>query len=69
MLCSQPRLLTGAGQELLAEQRQQYPCEHLDVLSILLNAKDKQGNPLGRADIKENILGMLIPGHETLTSP
>jgi len=33
-----------------------------------LNAKEKQGNPLGRADIKEHILAMLIDGHETLTS-
>lgn len=52
----------------LIDQRQQKPCEQQDVLSILLNAKDEEGNALCRGEIKDNILGMLIAGHETLTS-
>ncbi|MBF2009193.1 MAG: cytochrome P450 [Chlorogloeopsis fritschii C42_A2020_084] len=63
-----------AREELLArfdyliEQRQQHPSSEKDVLSILLVAKDEAGNSLSRAAIKDNILGMLIAGHETLTS-
>ncbi|MDM9381508.1 cytochrome P450 [Chlorogloeopsis sp. ULAP01] len=63
-----------AREELLArcdrfiEQRQQHPLDEQDVLSILLVAKDETGNALSRAAIKDNILGMLITGHETLTS-
>lgn len=52
----------------LIDQRQQHPSTEQDVLSILLMAKDEEGNALSRADIKDNILGMLIAGHETLTS-
>jgi retinoid hydroxylase len=63
-----------AREELLAQfdrsidERLQSSSEHQDVLSILLNAKDEAGNLLSRAEIKDNILGMLIAGHETLTS-
>ncbi|MFQ4143405.1 cytochrome P450 [Chlorogloeopsis sp. ULAP02] len=54
--------------DYLIEQRQQHPLNQQDVLSILLIAKDEAGNALSRAAIKDNILGMLIAGHETLTS-
>lgn len=52
----------------LINQRQQYPTGKQDVLSILLMAKDETGNALSQIEIKDNILGMLIAGHETLTS-
>lgn len=52
----------------LIDQRQQNPSEEQDVLSILLTAKDESGNLLSRKDIKDNVLAMLIAGHETLTS-
>ena len=52
----------------LIDQRQKRSLEEQDVLSILLAAKDESGNLLGREDIKDNILAMLIAGHETLTS-
>lgn len=52
----------------LIDQRQETSFNHKDVLSILLSAKDEAGNLLSRAEIKDNILGMLIAGHETLTS-
>lgn len=52
----------------LIDRRQQHPSNEQDVLSILLVAKDEEGNALSRADIKDNVLGMLIAGHETLTS-
>ncbi len=52
----------------LIDQRLQQPSGEQDVLSILLAAKDEEGNALSRADIKDNVLGMLVAGHETLTS-
>jgi retinoid hydroxylase len=52
----------------LIDQRQQSFSDRQDVLSILLNAKDEAGDLLSRAEIKDNILSMLIAGHETLTS-
>ncbi|WP_414578475.1 cytochrome P450 [Anabaena sp. CCY 9402-a] len=52
----------------LIDQRQQNPTIKQDILSILLAAKDEEGNALSRIDIKDNVLGMLVAGHETLTS-
>ncbi|MEL6158235.1 MAG: cytochrome P450 [Cyanobacteria bacterium J06627_32] len=59
-------LLTRFDQ--LIEQRQRQRVEQKDVLSILLNAKDESGHTLSREAVKDNILAMLIAGHETLTS-
>ena len=52
----------------IIDQRQQDSSTEQDVLSILLTAKDESGNLLNRKDIKDNLLAMLIAGHETLTS-
>ena len=52
----------------LIDQRQQQSSEAQDVLSILLNATDESGHTLSREAVKDNILAMLIAGHETLTS-
>lgn len=54
--------------DAMIDQRQQQPSDEQDVLGILLQAKDEAGNALSRADIKDNVLGMLVAGHETLTS-
>ncbi|MBE9063943.1 cytochrome P450 [cf. Phormidesmis sp. LEGE 11477] len=59
-------LLTRFDQ--LIDQRQQSESKEQDVLSILLSAKDESGNLLSREDVKDNVLAMLIAGHETLTS-
>ena len=59
-------LLTRFDQ--LIDQRQQGSLEERDVLSILLTAKDESGKLLSREDVKDNVLAMLIAGHETLTS-
>ncbi|WP_038019488.1 cytochrome P450 [Synechococcus sp. PCC 7335] len=52
----------------LIEQRQYQQAEKKDVLSILLTAKDESGHTLSREAVKDNVLAMLIAGHETLTS-
>ncbi|MFN6455765.1 MAG: cytochrome P450 [Nostoc sp. EfeVER01] len=52
----------------LIVQRQKQPTAHRDVLGILLQAEDEEGNRLSIEDVKDNVLAMLIAGHETLTS-
>lgn len=52
----------------LIEQRKHQTAAPHDVLGILRQARDEAGEPLSRAAIKDNILGLLIAGHETLTS-
>lgn len=54
--------------DAIIDQRQQQHSDEQDVLSILLQAKDEVGHALSRVDIKDNILAMLVAGHETLTS-
>ncbi|SRR5579883_455118 len=54
--------------DAIIDQRQQQISGKEDVLSILLQAKDEAGNSLSRVDIKDNVLAMLVAGHETLTS-
>lgn len=59
-------LLTRFDQ--LIDQRQQCSLEEQDVLTILLNATGESGHTLSREEVKDNVLAMLIAGHETLTS-
>jgi cytochrome P450 len=48
--------------ELVAEKRER-PGE--DVLSLLLDARDEEGLPLGEQEIYEQLLTFVIAGHET----
>ncbi|NMG10192.1 cytochrome P450 [Brasilonema sp. UFV-L1] len=63
-----------AREQLLARidemihQRQQHRNSNQDVLEILLQAQDEAGNRLSSEEVKDNVLGMLVAGHETLTS-
>lgn len=63
-----------AREQLLARidelivQRQKEPNVYHDVLGILLQAQDEDGNRLSIEDVKDNVLAMLVAGHETLTS-
>lgn len=63
-----------AREQLLARideminQRQQHRNSNQDVLEILLQAQDQEGNRLSLEEVKDNVLGMLVAGHETLTS-
>ncbi|MCC5645740.1 cytochrome P450 [Nostoc sp. CHAB 5824] len=63
-----------AREQLLAKidqvicQRQQNPALNQDVLGILLQARDEEGNCLSLEEVKDNVLALLVAGHETLTS-
>ncbi|MBG1244621.1 cytochrome P450 [Nostoc sp. NZL] len=52
----------------MIHQRQQNPTLNLDVLGILLQARDGEGNYLSLEEVKDNVLALLVAGHETLTS-
>lgn len=52
----------------LIDQRRDPSCEE-DLLSILLAARDEEtGRPMSDAEIAEEVLGMIIGGHETASS-
>jgi cytochrome P450 len=39
--------------------------EHQDVLSILLQARDEQGKPMTDAELRDELMTLLVAGHET----
>lgn len=55
--------------EAIIHQRQQQNLDKgEDALSILLQARDEEGNSLSLEEVKDQILMLLFAGHETLTS-
>ena len=60
------RLLTLL--EEIIRQRQQHGALGDDALSLLIQAKDEEGNSLGIDELKDQVLLLLFAGHETLTS-
>lgn len=56
------------GLETLIRERQQEGDQGSDALGVLLRARDEDGQPLGLAELKDQVLLLLFAGHETLTS-
>lgn len=56
------------GLEALIRERQQEGSQGNDALGVLLRARDEDGQPLGLAELKDQVLLLLFAGHETLTS-
>lgn len=54
--------------EAIIRQRQQELHTNEDALSLLLLARDEQGNSLSLEELKDQVLMLLFAGHETLTS-
>ncbi|WP_224450609.1 cytochrome P450 [Haloprofundus salilacus] len=48
----------------IVRQKKRSPGEH-DVISMLLEARDEQGNPLGENQIRDEAITLLTAGHET----
>lgn len=54
--------------ENLVTERQQQLGSKQDALTLLLQARDEEGNSLSLSEIKDQVLLLLFAGHETLTS-
>jgi cytochrome P450 len=57
-------LLKDHIQQMIAE-RHQYPSERIDLLSVLLNAQDEDGNRMSEEQVMDECLIFLGAGHET----
>jgi cytochrome P450 len=57
--------LTGLVRRFVAERRAQGDAERHDLLSLLLDMKDEDGNPVSDEFLRDNILTMFFAGHET----
>jgi cytochrome P450 len=50
---------------MIAERRAQPEGDRLDVLSMLLAARDEAGEPLSDEDVHDELITLLVAGHET----
>jgi len=50
---------------MIAERRAQPQGDRLDVLSMLLEARDEAGEPLSDEDVHDELITLLVAGHET----
>ncbi|WP_445300622.1 cytochrome P450 [Microcoleus sp. C2C6] len=62
------RMLLLAELENIIRDRQQRTPSGNDALSLLISARDDEGNSLSLEDLKDQVLLLLFAGHETLTS-
>ncbi|HSF76223.1 MAG TPA: cytochrome P450 [Microcoleus sp.] len=62
------RKLLLAELEKIIRDRQQGTPSGNDALSLLISARDDEGNSLSLEDLKDQVLLLLFAGHETLTS-
>ena len=62
------RKLMLAELEKIIRDRQQGTPSGNDALSLLISARDEEGNSLSLEELKDQVLLLLFAGHETLTS-
>lgn len=51
--------------EEIAERRRQADSQRDDILSLLLDARDPEGHPLTDGELRDELLTLLVAGHET----
>ncbi len=52
----------------IAERREQDLSDHNDILSLLMLARDEEGNPMTDAELRDELITILLAGHETTAS-
>jgi cytochrome P450 len=50
---------------LIARRRREETTGRSDILSLLLAAKDEQGNPMADTELRDELITLLVAGHET----
>jgi unspecific monooxygenase len=49
----------------LCERRQQADLERNDILSLLLSARDEEGNPMTDEELRDELMSLMLGGHDT----
>lgn len=58
-------VLSGLVKHFMDERRAQGHVERNDLLSLLMNTRDEDGNPMPDEFVRDNILTLFFAGHET----
>ncbi|HTV79391.1 MAG TPA: cytochrome P450 [Steroidobacteraceae bacterium] len=61
------RSLAKLVSSLMARRRAE-PAEHFDYLSMLMNARDKDGDPMTERALIDEVMTLVVAGHETTAS-
>ncbi|MEG4069777.1 cytochrome P450 [Microcoleus sp. Pol11C2] len=61
------KLLLAELEKIIIDRQQETPSGN-DALSLLISARDDEGNSLSLEELKDQVLLLLFAGHETLTS-
>ncbi len=54
--------------EEIQERRQQLDLSRTDILSLLMSAQDEAGQPMNDVELRDELMTLLIAGHETTAS-
>jgi unspecific monooxygenase len=49
----------------IAERRQLADPERIDILSLLMSARDEEGNPMSDVELRDELMTLLLAGYET----
>ena len=49
----------------IAERRAESRTDRIDILSLLLSARDEQGEPMSDTELRDELMALLFAGHET----
>ena len=49
----------------ISERRQQDPQDRQDILSLLMSARDEQGQPMTDRELRDELMTLMFAGHET----
>lgn len=52
----------------IRDRRAQPPGDDQDILSLLLSARDEDGNPMDDQELRDELITLLVAGHETTAS-
>lgn len=59
------RVTDEALYQVIAQRRAERNTERQDVLSLLLEARDEEGHPLSDRELRDELITLLLAGHET----
>lgn len=52
----------------IADRKSQQQLEGNDILTLLLDARDEEGNPMTEEELRDELMTLLVAGHETTAS-
>lgn len=52
----------------IAQRREEPNPDRIDILSLLMLARDKEGNPMTDQELRDDLMTLMVAGHETVAT-